>query len=330
MGRLISFNKDSFSKGQFDNTILDNEGSITLSEHELEGTYVSPKIETKHFTELVASWNCFCAGDTSLELSFKLKVDGNWSKWFSYGKWTEKNDRGSIKGQDDIDVKMSVDTIIVKDNKQANSIQYKLVIRRGDISLDSPSIRRVMASLKLENIEESILDDNVNYLVDLDVPARSQMVVPEIGRVICSPTSVAMIMEYLGTYVPTEEAAEMVKDNNSGMHGNWSFNVAYAGSKGFTAYVDRFTNINDLKLMIANGQPVILSIKTDSVEELTGSPMKFPYGHLLVARGFTERDGKEYVIVNDPSAPDHDQVRKEYDLVELENVWRKVVYIIKK
>ena len=38
--------------------------------------------------------------------------------------------------------------------------------------------------------------EDKNYLVDLDVPERSQMIVPVIGSVICSPTSLSMVLEY--------------------------------------------------------------------------------------------------------------------------------------
>ena len=38
------------------------------------------------------------------------------------------------------------------------------------------------------------------------------MVVPEIGSVICSPTSVSMVLEYYGYDIDTEEVAENVLD----------------------------------------------------------------------------------------------------------------------
>jgi hypothetical protein len=68
---------------------------------------------------------------------------------------------------------------------------------------------------------------------------------------------------------------------------------------------------------------------TDEKGELTlpGSAPKG--GHLVLVRGFTWKDGVEYVIVNDPAAADNDSVRLEYKADEFAKAWTgKVAYII--
>lgn len=325
---FISLTGDNFSKGVFEGLILGEEGILSLEKDNLQGRYISPIIDTEEFKELVASWNGNAAENTSMELIFKVRIEGEWSQGFSYGKWSQGHNRGSISNQSQEFAKISIDTIQILGGKAANGIQYELIMERTNLEDPSPTMRNIMATLFLLDQIPPTISSDLNYLVDLDIPARSQMVIPEIGRIICSPTSVAMVMEYLGKTVSTEEAAAMVKDNNAGIYGNWSYNVAYAGSLGFNAYIDRYQSMDQVKEKIAQGQPVVLSIRTTNKEEVEGTPTPFPSGHLLVARGFTEKDGEEYVIVNDPSAPDHDTVRREYKLNQLEKAWRGIVYII--
>lgn len=154
------------------------------------------------------------------------------------------------------------------------------------------------------------------------------MIVPEIGNVICSPTSLSMVLEYYGQNMDTEEVAANVLDNGPNIYGNWSYNASYAGTMGLDAYVARFSSVNEIKEKIAEGIPVIASIKTNSEKTLEGAPQTYPSGHLIVIRGFIEKDGEEYVIVNDPASPEVKNVRREYKLSGFETAWNKVVYIL--
>jgi hypothetical protein len=328
-GGLIINKSENFKLGQLEDVEFNDQDEIILKNNKIYGRYVSPIILTDKFKQLVSSWNINTPEGSEIELSFQVRVDDKWSEWFSYGKWTSTGERGSIKNQKDKIANMDIDTLEILEGKEADAFKYNIILKRRNIKNHGPKVRSIFATLKLSKEIKSAFLENKSYLVELDVPERSQKIVPEIGNRICSPTSLAMVLEYYGHNIKTEEVAEDVLDRSIDIYGNWSYNVAYAGSKGLTAYVARFSSVDEIKDKIADGIPIIASIKTKEEGILMGAPTIYPSGHLLVVRGFTIKDGEEYIIVNDPASPDENSVRREYKLSEFERAWSKIVYILK-
>ena len=85
------------------------------------------------------------------------------------------------------------------------------------------------------------------------VPKLNQNVVPSIGSLICSPTSVTMLLKYRGKDFKSYDTYEhryiagLAKDHKANIYGNWSFNTALISAYGFNAYVKRMTSFNELK-----------------------------------------------------------------------------------
>lgn len=312
-----------------DGSILKSE-EIELDEDKLEGSYTSPVISIDKFNELVASWNVNTPERTNIELFVQVRVEDKWSMWYSYGKWSSNKDSKSVKGQKDELGKMSIDTLEILGEKYGDALKYKIVLKREDKEVESPRLKSIYITLKTEKEDPEVLDENIKYLVDLDIPERSQMIIPEIGSVICSPTSLAMVLEYYGENMTTEEVAAGVRDNGANIYGNWSYNASFGGIEGLDSYVARYNSVDDIKRKIAEGIPVIASIKTTSEDTLIGAPQTYPSGHLIVVRGFIEKDGVEYVIVNDPASKEVENVRREYKLSDFQTAWRNIVYIISK
>jgi hypothetical protein len=163
----------------------------------------------------------------------------------------------------------------------------------------------------------------------IDVPERSQMAYPN-GGVLCSPTTVSMIMTYWSHALNRPEldrdVPEIVKelyDSNWHGAGNWPFNMAYAGSfTGMRAYVSRFSDVSELEDWIAAGLPVGLSVCYDRLRGKGPGPN----GHLVVCVGFT-KDGD--VIINDPGTSKN--VRKTFPRKNLIYAWansHNAVYLI--
>jgi uncharacterized protein YvpB len=329
-GNLIVNGAEDFKEGEREEISINNEDEIVLEDSSLQGKYTSPIIGTEDFNELVASWNVDTPEGTEIELLLRIKVENQWTDWFTYGKWSQNGNRESVNNQEDKIAKMSTDTLEVLWGKDAEAITYSIELRRKNIAAPGPKVKNIFLALKLREEVENVSALDEEYLVELNVPERSQMVVPEIGNVICSPTSLSMVLEYYGHNIDTVEVAEKVLDNGANIYGNWSFNVAYAGTKDIYSYVARFTSIKDIKEKISKGIPVIASIKSQSENALIGAPQAYPSGHLLVVRGFTVKDGEEYVIVNDPAAPEVETVRREYKVSQFERVWNKMVYILEK
>jgi hypothetical protein len=154
---------------------------------------------------------------------------------------------------------------------------------------------------------------------ELAITPRSQFDAQEKYRQdICSPTSLAMALEFWGYRKPTEEVALAVRDRFSQLFGNWPANVAYAASHGLDARVARLDSITELEHMIAAGRPVIVSVAFDA-GDLPAAPIDKTSGHLLVVSGLTKQGD---VIVNDPAAPTAAEVRRIYPRADFHKAWR--------
>ncbi|MCY3023345.1 MAG: peptidase C39 family protein [Planctomycetota bacterium] len=164
----------------------------------------------------------------------------------------------------------------------------------------------------------------------LAVPEHSQFSEKKDARRICSPTAVAMVLEYHGVRKSTRAVARGVYDHAAKIYGNWPFNTAYAHSvSGLETFVQRGTGIEDLEKEIAARRPAIVSHKWRT-GELDGAPLPASDGHLIVVVGFTENGD---VVVNDP-AGQPGAVRRVYKRRQIERTWLErgdgIMYVMRK
>ncbi|OGL00989.1 MAG: hypothetical protein A3E31_07500 [Candidatus Rokubacteria bacterium RIFCSPHIGHO2_12_FULL_73_22] len=153
--------------------------------------------------------------------------------------------------------------------------------------------------------------------VRLAVPPRSQMEEdPAIRMRICSPTSVAMVLEHHGRRVATAALAAEVFHAGLDRYGVWPAAIRAAGRHGVAGYVLRFPGWAAAAWCLAQGLPVIASVRY-AAGELGGAALAETSGHLLVLTGV---DG-ERVLVNDPAAPSAASVARSYARAELGRAW---------
>jgi hypothetical protein len=307
---------------------LNSEIALVIKEGLVQGNFLSEVLPVPQFTDVVASWNSLTPQGSFVELSIKVKSQDTWSQWFSYGKWSDNGlNLGSIKGQQDDVALLETDLLRVQQG-HSDAIQFKLDLYRKDPGAASPSVRLVGFSwTPLQKPEELYISANIK----LDVSPRAQLPVPEIGSIICSPTSLATVMAYHGHVETTEQVAAGARDNGANIYGNWSYNVAYAGEKGFTAWVERCNSLKDVKNYLNQGLPIIASIRIKDKAELEGALSAYSSGHLLVIVGLAHRDGQDYVLVNDPAAHRDEDVPREYRYDQFTRAWtKKRIYVLTK
>lgn len=157
------------------------------------------------------------------------------------------------------------------------------------------------------------------------VPPRSQMEAKEsIRRHICSPTCLSMVMG-----LNDKDAARFTQDCFDPvrkMYGIWPRNIRAANARGFSGAIETFASLDEAADLIDKGFPIVTSIRF-AKGELTGAPLAFTGGHLVVLRGIS----KERVLVNDPAATNREQVEREYDRQEFSRAWlgtRGVGYVL--
>jgi hypothetical protein len=278
------------------------------------GTWTGPEVEAVFpFDELIASFNVTTPGSTGVTLDVRIEQDGAWSPWVylqSWGKTLTPPDRPTHWDGG----RVRVDTMFL--DKPATKYQARVSFAsfEYDPSAPRPAIRRLSvcysgivtdpdrrAKILRGSSGPSTRPSSLgNWARDLDVPFRGQgddRNPKAIRKLICSPTSTSMVLQFYGFDRPTVENATAIYDPFNDLFGNWGRAVARAGEFGLDAYLARFRNWDQVHALIARGVPVIASIRFRK-GEVKGFLYEFTRGHLLVIRGFKPNGD---VIVNDPA-----------------------------
>jgi hypothetical protein len=281
------------------------------------------------FDELILSWNADAPPGTSVRVEAAAINSDRKTKFYGMGIWSSdpsKSPRESVLHQKDDNGNVSTDTLILK--HAAQKFQLRLTLAGTDGQ--TPAIRCLGICLTDTRQKLDPLPPNKSaWGKALPVPRKSQMWYPN-GNVICSPTTVSML---LGFWSETLDKPEINKDvpevmtnvYDSNWHGtgNWPFNMAYAGSlPGLRACVSRFSDVSELEDWIAKGLPVGMSLDYDRLREKGPGPN----GHLVVCVGFT-KDGD--VIINDPGTSKN--IQKTFPRKDLIYAWsasHNAVYLV--
>jgi hypothetical protein len=288
------------------------------------------------FNTVVVSWNAVTPTASALQVEARVRINGVWSKYYQLGFWTTdpKQTPQSFTGQADQFGDVDTDTLKLKLYADALQIRVQFSSQFMGQSPILLGLAAVMSDSAQHFTLRPLISDKRAWGTDLPVPMRSQMIYPNGGTVWCSPTSTTMLLEYWGKKLgrsladTVPIAAKTVWDSTYDGAGNWSFNMAYAGSKGLKAYVHRLGNLTEAEKYIARGIPLALSIAW-KFGALTGAALPSSNGHLLVLRGFAKNGDP---IVNDPAAATDVAVRRVYKRAELEKIWIEasggIVYIL--
>lgn len=288
----------------------------------------SPELKAAFsFDEMVVSWNVALPAGGRLEVEARAMHGDRPAKWYHLGRWAKDQGlpRESVLRQRD--ERGDVDTDTLKLKVPAERFQLRLTLwPRSPL----PVLKGLGVCLTDSRWRGTELPPNrLAWGKTLDVPERSQMAYPN-GGVLCSPTTVSMILAYWSRQLgeaqwdkDVPEIAAAVFDTNWQGTGNWVFNTAYAGSlSGMTAYVTRLSDVAELEDLVAHGVPAGLSL---CYNRLRGKSRK-PSGHLVVCVGFTAEGDP---VINDPGTSKN--VRKVFPRANLVDAWsysRNAAYLI--
>ena len=295
-----------------------------------EVVYTSPVLDAQlKFNELVASWNADMPDGTYLKVEVRaLYLDGA-TKYYTMGLWTgnpARFPRESVAGQKDDDGDVKTDTLVL--NRPANRVQVRVSL--GTDEPERPKLKFLALCLSDTTLEPPPLKPNrVAWDRALPVPERCQMDYTN-GAVLCSATTTSMLLSYWANALHRPELDKDVPEVVKGIYdsswkgtGNWSFNMAYAGSfHDLRAYVTRLSDLSEVEDWIAVGVPVGLSVDSDRLHHRGPGPN----GHLIVCVGFTDTGD---VVVNDPGH--HGMVRRVYPRKDILYAWaysHNAVYLV--
>jgi hypothetical protein len=213
-----------------------------------------------------------------------------------------------------------VDQDVLKLSRKAGAFRYRLDLSAGSRGAKPRLLRAAVAVDDSTRPPEPEPPFSAGpWVRELMLRPRSQMHAPmDIRRDICSPSSLAMVLEFWGRRLGTLEVARLAQDRAvPGSFGNWTLNVAAAGALGLCGEVAWLDSMLSLQEEIASGRPAIVSIGYPP-GGLSGAPVPATKGHLLVVAGFT-RGGD--VIAYDPAGPEAALVRRVYRRGEFERAW---------
>jgi len=310
---------------------------LDMDEHPRTGRWTSPEVAAAFpFTELIPSWNAATPPGTGVEFEARTRdaATGEWSPWLYYGQW------GRTLHPPERTVRFGGGTVHTDVLQlEAPATAFQLRAQFSDFRLeagDPPSVRRLAAcysGVVADEAERARLSPprpiRGEWARDLGVPFHAQGLAPaSIKGSICSATSVTMVAEHHGAARPVVENALAIYDMENGIFGNWSRATQRAAELGLEAWVGRVRSWEDAKSYIAEGTPLIATIRFEK-GTFPSSVLEGTSGHLIVIRGLTPEGD---AIVNDPASRDRgDGVVYKAD--ELARAWfgrGGVTYIIRK
>ncbi|PID61379.1 MAG: hypothetical protein CR986_02785 [Ignavibacteriae bacterium] len=270
--------------------ISQDSNKIIMSENTLAGYVIfKPDTSLEPFNKGLPSWNGHSpSGKSSFRVLIRFYKNG-WSVWLTLGYW--KNNLWSNYGATYFnDGKISIDYAEL--NSYYRKWQFKVEMKRTAVTEPSPSIHRLnffvsdsrtTANLNINNIvndkpNEIFIETKHYYQYSLD---------PNIGKDICSPTSVAMAIKSYGLDIDPLQFARDNEDRYWGMFGIWPRAVQNAYEHGLIGEVTRYRTWSEAYNVLKNGGRVVMSVSRPLYK-----------GHLMMLAGFDNRGNP---LVHDPA-----------------------------
>ncbi len=327
---IIHRGRNCFADGSMRNARLDDAGDCVLLEcgPQAEACFESAPIETAiKFNELILSWNIDTppAAGFCVEVQVGRRFHGSWSPWLYVGNWGEAVPKGDRVvrfdgGRIDVDYFTS--------DGRFDRFRYRVRSVAPAAEGTILRVKRIAACVSdLTGHPDSwtpVLHspprlDPQRWQRRLAVPFRSQFTRrPEIAGRICSPASLAMVLAFFGKEHATLDVADACQDPEHQIYGNWPRNIQAAFSLGVPGYVTRFSDWRDVEVSIAQGRPIIASIRFDRPGVISAAPYSTTDGHLIVICGF---DAEGNVEVNDSAVGEPERGMLKYARIELEEAW---------
>lgn len=294
---------DTFMRGELDNvTIYDGRIVLDLVQgaYVPYGCYTSAPLPMPQFDALRASWNADTPAQTAVEMQVRVLVDGNWTGWVSFGKWSRfihreapaPADRGPLQCRPDV---------LYLDSKTATQAQLRIYLyTKSDRS--TPSVNLLCASVRTVDVIPAG-GRPVNARLHL-MPYAATRRAPALQTWMDLALGVASLANRWGADLLPEEFAQVLHDwrpQDNCDPRNLSFAAAAAAAWGFPAWVC-YGNLGLLREEARHGFGAVVALQATPAQLAEGLPER----RFVAVRGFAALDGDPQILLCDPWAAETD------------------------
>jgi hypothetical protein len=263
-------------------------------------------------THFVPAFAALTEAPYSLRLELSVRVGGAWSPWAAGAAL------GSARFAPAVPVEgLDVDIDVFRARAPVEAARLRVRLPRGEAAaiLGSPWMLTLSAADTAPLVSARAVAAAPGPRIV--VPPRSQMdAEAAIANRVCSPTCVAMILDFWRRPVAFDPLVAEMFHAELDLYGVWPAAIKAVGRRGLAGYLLRFPDWAAAAWCLEQGLPVIASVQY-AAGELTGAAAAQTPGHLLVLTGV---DGDE-ALVNDPAADSAATTARRYRIDELERVW---------
>lgn len=290
---------EAFMRGELDNvTVSQNCVVLDLVQGSYVpyGCYTSAPLPMPLFDTLRVSWNAAAPDGTAVEAQARVLVDGNWTPWNGFGKWSPYLHRESPPYQERGPLQRWPDHLQL-DSKYATMAQLRIYLYTKNEKV-SPAVMLLGASVRMVDVIPA-RGRPVNarlHLMPYSMAHRAAALQPWMDTAI----ALASLTNRWGADLLPEEFAQVLRDwrapDDCGPR-NLSFAAAAAAQWGFPAWVA----YGDLALLRAEaraGFGAVVTLQSTPAQIEAGAPER----HCAAVRGFAAIDGTPKVLLCDPCA----------------------------
>ena len=230
---------EAFMHGELDNvTVQQNCIVLDLVQggYVPYGCYTSAPIPMPLFDALRVSWNAASPEDTAVEAQVRVMVDGNWTTWNSFGKWSPSLHREGPPYQARGPVQRWPDRLQL-DSKYATAVQLRIYLYSKNEKA-TPAVHLLGATVRMVDVIPSG-GRPVNRTLHL-MPYLQKRRAPVLAPWMDLAISLVSLTNRWGADILPEEFAQALRDwrKPDGCDcRNLGFAAAAAGSWGFPAWL---------------------------------------------------------------------------------------------
>lgn len=310
---------EAFMRGELDN-VTASQGRILLDlvqgAYVPYGCYTSPSISLPLFDALRVSWNAASPPGTAVEAQARVMVDGNWTPWVSFGKWSPYLQRASAPAESRGPLVRKPDVLLL-DSKLASQAQLRIYLYTKQAKA-SPAVQLLGVSVHaVDKIPAGGRPTHANlHMMPYAVAGRAPTLRPGMDLACC----MAGLTNRWGADLLPEEFAQTMLDHRPADAAaappadtappadadtpdphNLCFAAAAAGCWGFPAWVC-WADLAKLRQEARQGFGCIVALQATPAQLTAGWPEK----RYVLLRGFAGSGPTATALLCDPWAADAD------------------------